>query len=246
MKTLIELLPTKEVKKSKVSKVSGYIIYEGKSIIDNSNIVGIITLESANTKTGNMAQLWILSSDINPVENSKLGLDKGICGDCKLRQSKGGACYVNIGQAPLSIYKSYKKGNYNNLGMEDFNILNGISLRFGAYGDSYALPIDILSKLKSVIKNNTSYTHQWRENNEVLRSISMASVDSIEEQIEAIKLGWRTFRVAKEDSIILDNEIICPSVTKGVKCIDCNLCSGNRIKGKNIVIPIHGSWKKNF
>jgi len=244
MNTLKSLLPTKV--KTKVAKEIGYVLYEGKSNIDGSNIVGILTLKTTNVKTGQMAQLWILNADMNPVETSKLGLDGGICGGCKLRQSLGGACYVNIGQAPNSVYKAFKRDKYPSLSIKDYSILNGLKIRFGAYGDPYALPVEILSSLKSVAVNNTSYTHQWKIGNEVLKSVSMASVDSIEEQKEAISKGWRTFRVANEDSIILDNEIICPNVTKGINCSECNLCNGANSKAKNIVIPIHGSWSKRF
>jgi hypothetical protein len=245
MSTLKDLLPTKEVK-TKKTKEGGYVLFEGKSNIDGSNIVGILTLKTTNIKTGQMAQLWILNADMNPVETSKLGLDVGICGGCKLRQSLGGACYVNIGQAPNAVYKAFKRDKYPTLAIKDYSILNGLKIRFGAYGDPYALPVEILASLKAIAVNNTSYTHQWRIGSKILKSVSMASVDSIEEQKEAVANGWRTFRVATEDSIILDNEIICPNVTKGVNCADCNLCNGATSKAKNIIIPIHGSWSKRF
>ena len=41
-----------------MKKPTGYVIYEGVSQLDGvSPIVGIITMKSANVKTGNMAQL---------------------------------------------------------------------------------------------------------------------------------------------------------------------------------------------
>lgn len=228
------------------SKVSGYVLFEGLSNIDNSPIVGILTLKTTNIKTGQMAQLWIMRSDVNPVEASKKGLDKSICGDCKLRQSLGGACYVNIGQAPNSVFKTYKKGKYPKLPINEYKVLEGLKIRFGAYGDPYALPIEILSSLKAIATNNTSYTHQWRKGDEILKQVSMASVDNIEEQKLAVKNGWRTFRVAKMDEDILDNEIVCPNVTNNVQCKDCGLCGGTNIKAKNIVIPVHGTYKTRF
>jgi hypothetical protein len=245
MKTVELNQPTK-VKKV---KAKGYILFEGKSNIDGQDIVGILTLKTANKKTGQMAQLWIMRSDINPVEASKQGLDGSVCGQCKLRQSLGGACYVNLGQAPNAVFKAYKNGNYSFLSMDDYEALEGLKIRFGAYGDPYALPINILAMLKAYAKNNTSYTHQWRKGDDILKSVSMASVDNIAEQVEATNSGWRTFRVAtvtdnKVD--LMDNEIICPNVTKGISCADCGLCSGASKEAKNIVVPVHGSWSKRF
>lgn len=228
------------------NKVNGYKLYEGVSNIDGSNIVGIITLRSENIKTGQMAQLWILNADINPVEASNSGKDIGVCGSCVLRQSLGGACYVNLGQAPLSVYRSYKKGNYKSLAINSYKVLSGLKIRFGAYGDPSALPTEILTALKSVSDKHTSYTHQWKVANDNLKKLSMASVDSLAEQMEAVKLGWRTFRVATENSKLLKNEILCPNLTKGTNCADCGLCSGNSIKAKNIVILAHGKVKNKF
>ena len=249
MRTLkSEIAKTNKVVKVATKKAArGYILYEGKSMINGANIVAIITTKTSNTKTGQMPQLWILNADLKPTDASKSKQDESVCGGCKLRQSLGGACYVNLGQAPNAIYKSYKNGGYEFLDFKDYNIFSGKSIRFGAYGDPYAIPSAILTKLKSVAKNNTAYTHQWKnENSEVLKSLSMASVDSIEEQKEAVKMGWRTFRVATEDTIIQDNEIICPNTTKGISCLDCGLCNGNESGAKNILIEIHGSWKKRF
>ena len=95
-------------------------------------------------------------------------------------------------------------------------------------------------------ENNTSYTHQWRQGDDILRNVSMASVDNLAEQVEAVKKGWRTFRVATADSDIADNEIVCPNITKGISCLDCGLCSGASKQAKNIVVPVHGTFKKRF
>ena len=245
MATIREILANK--KPSTKKQPNGYVLYQGASAIDGQSIVAILTLKSANVKTGNMAQLWILNSEVNPVEASQKGLDKSVCGGCKLRQSLGGACYVNLGQAPNSVFKAFKKGSYPNLSIKNYNVLQGLKIRFGAYGDPYAIPMDVLASLKAVASNNTSYTHQWENtNDEVLKSTSMASVDNVGEQRRAVANGWRTFRVAKMDEELLDDEILCPNVTSGVQCASCSLCSGNSIGAKNIVIPVHGNRKNKF
>jgi hypothetical protein len=214
----------------------GFIVFEGASQLNGDPIVGIVTMKSTNRKTGNMAQLWILRSDMQPVEASQNKKDDAICGNCKLRQSMGGACYVNIGQAPLQIYRSYKRGLYRKLSIEDFNIFKNTKMRFGAYGDGAALPLDIMVTLKSMVANNTSYTHQWETNKE-FADFSMASVDNVAEKESAKELGFRTFRVVSDESEI---------DTVGIQCIDCKLCSGNKVKAKNIAIVKHGSWKGRF
>ena len=235
------------VKSPKKSKVLGYTLFEGKSRINGAPIVGIITLNSANIKTGNMAQVWILDSQSNPIKSIALGNDISVCGMCQHRKSLGGACYVNVGNAPLQVYNTYKLKKYPFLDKKDYNVLNGLYIRFGAYGDPAALPMVILANLKAVCVNNTSYTHQWQYvKNDALKSLSMASVDTLAEAKKASAKGWRYFRVANENSTIQKNEIVCPNITSGINCIDCGLCSGNKIKAKNIVIPVHGTWKKNF
>lgn len=229
---------------SNTKKVNGYVIYEGKSQLNGDNIVAIVTLSSKNDKTGNMASMWIMNADITPTQASKQGKDASVCGDCKHRAVNNGACYVVLHQAPLAVYKAYKRGNYPMA--KDMTIFEGMKVRFGAYGDPSALPIDILTSIKAVVKNNTSYTHQWKQNDPILKQVSMASVDSVEEQKQAVAEGWRTFRVSKDLKDIQDNEIICPNTTRNVQCIDCGLCSGNSIGAKNIVVEVHGAKKKKF
>jgi len=231
----------------KMKKPTGYTIFEGKSPITGDDIIAVITLKSTNIKTGNMASMWILHKDLSPIEASKEGKDESICGMCPHRHNLGGACYVTLFQAPLQVWKSYHKGNYPKV--NDMSIFEGMSVRFGAYGDPNVIPIDILVQLKSVVKNSTSYTHQWKteSDNESLKAVSMASVDNKAEATLAIENGWRYFRVTNDISDINKaTEIVCPNTTKGIQCIDCGLCKGNTIKAKNIVIEVHGSKKKKF
>ena len=227
-----------------MKKPSGYVIFNGKSQIDNAPIIGVVILKSTNAKTGNMGQLHIIREDVAPHIAVKTGQDVSVCGDCKHRAVNNGACYVTTFQGPLQVYKSYKNGSYPFA--KDLSIFEGMKIRFGAYGDPYALPMALLTSLKAVVKNNTSYTHQWKQGNEALKQVSMASVDSIEEQVEAVNQGWRTFRVSKDLKDIQSNEIICPNTTRAIKCIDCGLCNGNGSKAKNIVIEVHGQKKKRF
>jgi hypothetical protein len=187
-----------------MGKETGYIVYEGKSVLNGDPIVGIIVNKSVNVKTGNMYQLHILRSDIKPLEAIENGSDDAICGGCVHRRSNGGACYVNVGQGPNSVYNKYKRGGYKTVSIKDFkSLFGGKKIRFGAYGDPLALPLHILVSLKAVVKNNTAYTHQWKNSiedgsSEMVAKFSMASVDNLIEKDEANKAGFRTFRVIVE------------------------------------------------
>lgn len=229
------------------TKIRGYIMYEGPSMIDRKPIVVIVTLESTNTKTGVMASMWILAQNESPIDAYKSGADKSICGDCKLRWATGGACYVNIGQAPLSIWRAYKRGAYPKHVDPDFVRFAGMKMRFGAYGDPYAVPAHILRGLQNQLKLNTSYTHQWKETTDaVLMETSMASADSYDEGVQARSEGWRTYRVTHDIENLHPDEIICPHYTHGVQCDACKLCGGTSVQAKSIVAPAHGSRAKRF
>jgi hypothetical protein len=58
-----------------MAQSKGFIIDRGLSPIDGQPYVAILTLESSNRKTGNMAQVWIMREDINPVEAVQTGED---------------------------------------------------------------------------------------------------------------------------------------------------------------------------
>ena len=63
-------------------KPTGYVIYEGASLLDGKPIMVVALLKSSNGKTGNMVQTYIMRSDMNPMEASKMGEDFSICGNC--------------------------------------------------------------------------------------------------------------------------------------------------------------------
>ena len=47
------------------------IVYYGPSRYDGRDIVAILMPSSKNSKTGNMAQLYIMAADIAPIEASR-------------------------------------------------------------------------------------------------------------------------------------------------------------------------------
>jgi hypothetical protein len=240
---------------------NGYILYEGQSMIDGQDIVVIATgfdKDSKNSKTGDMIQTWILCKDIDPREANKLGLDYSICGDCKLRGTavdassdrklaEDRACYVAIYQAPLNVWKTYKKGGYDYVqGHNDLAELGRDNIiRLGSYGDPSAVPSYLWDSLLSYSKGRTGYTHQ-KVNQRY--DLCMKSADTLEEAETAWSSGIRTFRVIKSvDSIVKGKEVLCPASEEAGRrttCDSCKLCSGSVINAKSIAIVGHGAGAK--
>ena len=233
------------IKKAKPAKrPTGLIMYEGASMLDGAPIVVVATLASANAKTGDMVQTWILRTDLAPVEAVKSGQDAAICGACPHRPSLNGACYVNVGQAPSSIYKSFLKGNYAKFNAVDHaHLLQGRAIRFGAYGDPAAAPVNVWAEMAALASLTTGYTHQRAHKafNSALLDYVMLSADTPRQALAAHAQGLRTFRVRTEDSPLLPNEIECLSDSRGLNCIDCGLCDSATAEQVSIAVTIHGA-----
>jgi hypothetical protein len=228
--------------------VTGYTVYEGKSALDGSDIVGIVTLHSENSKTGDMAQLWILSKWTDPVTAVSYGLDRGTCGDCPFRAGHG--CYVTVVNAPLGIWRAYHAGRYPVASPADVAGLIGSErgIRLGAYGDPMALPLAVCEALAGGAGFATGYTHSWRlANGKTARwaRLIMASTESAEGTRAALARGWRVFAVTdgKRESIVPGLKQ-CPATSKSapspVHCIDCGQCNG-AARGAGFWIGAHGS-----
>src|SRR5262245_47834457 len=117
----------------RVKKIESAIVWRGTSFIDNAPLVAIITGmdgSSDNPKTGPMAQLWILRSDVDPVTAIKTGMDRSVCGDCGFRGRiidsildngdleqilSGRGCYVVVNNAPRSIFEKFASGGYSEM-----------------------------------------------------------------------------------------------------------------------------------
>lgn len=227
----------------------GFLAYHGPSLIDRHMILGIVTLRSANVKTGDMAQLWILRKSVPPIEAVQTGKDVSICGSCPLRGDPGfsrRACYVDVGRAPRVVWHAWKRGIYPKLTpAETRQALLGRALRLGAYGEPTALPDRVLARLAHSAGRWTGYTHRWQEVGEPYRRILMASVESELEAEEAQSRGWRTFRIRREgeDTNPL-TEVVCPASPEAgseTTCSRCTLCSGSGRRAKSVSTQAHGS-----
>ncbi len=213
---------------------------------ERKDIVACITEKSSNRKIGDMAQLSVMVNSVSPVEALQ-GKDAKICGDCPLRPSKVGGCYVTVARFAQAVWRSVQRQAV----VDTWATTKPI--RLGAYGDPAMLPIKLLAKLTKGRKH-TGYTHQWRKVAPTYARYLMASIDKhggdIDAQITQAKAkGYRYFRVSDDGQDLRKGEIMCPNYSHGVNCADCLLCDGSRgndDKRKNIVIPVHGSAIRRY
>jgi hypothetical protein len=246
-----------------VSRPNGLILYRGPSLLDGAPIlvvaIGLAT-GSTNRKTGDMLQTYILRDDVAPIAAVASGQDASICGDCVHRgdmgNGKGRTCYVNIGQGPTQVWKTAQRGGYpaapRGQGFDAWADAvaaagAGRVVRLGTYGDPAAVPAAVWQALTSECIAHTGYTHQWRNPAAAaLRTLCMASADSVADAASAQAAGWRTFRVAMPcDSPRERTEAVCPaSAEAGRKmvCADCRACAGANGRRGSIVIQAHGGF----
>lgn len=230
-------------------KHKGYVLWRGLSPINQAPVVAILTVESANRKTGNMAQVWILCENGDPVDNIQDGGDLSICGNCPHRKNSLGVrtCYVNVGQAPLSVYRSWQRGVYPHISTvsdDTFHkALKGRKIRWGAYGDPAVLPASLVYWVNCFAIGHTAYTHQWRQPWAAWgRGILMASCDSVKDHDDAKAMGWSTFTVAAVNATV-SHAKLCPATVEHstAQCITCGLCNGSRA---DIFVHAHGPSAK--
>jgi hypothetical protein len=223
---------------------TGFVFYEGPSMIDDEPIIGVATIKTVNPKTGQMIQTWILRQQELPSEALKLKNDVSICGNCPLRNN---GCYVNVWQGPNGVWKKWKRKGYLQPELEDLEFLAEEQfVRLGSYGDPAAIPIEYTLCLLKRCLGNTGYTHQWRERHaRGYKRFCMASVETNKEYHLANSMGWRTFRVRPiNNPNRIKGEAQCPAADEAgnkITCAECMACCGTRngYKG-NISIQAHG------
>jgi hypothetical protein len=231
------------------------VIYRGPSAYDPSvTIRAVLTADSANVKTGSMAQLFILDDETAPHTAQKTGADRSVCGTCPLRPvykaTGGGGCYVVTFQGPLSTWRAT-----NGLPVAGAAVISALvrkagSVRLGAYGDPAALPPYVIAHLVRLANGKvTGYTHGHKllgySGIEHLRTSCMASCETEDQAERAHGYGWRTFRATSPGARNLPSEITCPAETRGATCKDCLLCRGDSLGARSITIPVHGFTKSS-
>ena len=224
-----------------MKKHTGYILYKG--IVNQLPYVVIATVKTSNAKTGNMIQIWFLLENINPVEAIKLKLDvNSICSGCIF--AGGNGCYVTVHQAPLSIWKCFKRGSYASINPVDYqSVFGGRKVRFGAYGNPTLLPLSIVKAIASVSNGWTGYFHDWKTNpyaSEYAKYF-MASTETESSYRLAKSLNYRVFHASPVKPEGMQE---CLNTLQDTACINCNLCNGlTKSRAPSIWIDPHGSGK---
>lgn len=223
----------------------GYVLWTGPSKFNGDPIVVIATLKTTNAKTGDMVQVWILPADQQPNEAFWGKKTSSVCGDCMHLRNQ--SCYVNWGQAPTNIWKTWKRGGYPDLDCEGYLLMAGRKIRFGAAGDPAMVPVYIWEELARVSSGWTGYTHQWRQPwAQNLKGLVQASCDSFQDYLDASAHGWKCFRVLRKDETRQDGEVHCQASSEmgdKTQCAKCLLCDG---VSANVTINVHGARKKNY
>jgi len=221
--------------------MKGVILWQSRTV------VCIGTFESANAKTGNMCQIWVLVRNADPIAANHSGLDRHNCGNCPLRGIKGRRrlCNVDLRNGPGRVWHAWRRGLYPELASIGWGFA-GRMIRFGAYGDPAAVPLRVWKELAAVAAGWTGYTHQW-ETAPGLKPFMMASADNEEDARRAQAAGWRTYRVRAIGAPLMAGEINCPANKKNrVQCINCRLCGGNSTGAADISIEATGIQSKRW
>ena len=235
-------------------------LYDGPSLIDGERIIVILTglkTVSANTKTGDMLQTFIMRYDVKPNDAIKTGEDSSVCGNCPLRpflfdgSVSEKPCYVKVFQAPRSTWEANR-----DLPVAPPEVVREAigdrDVRAGSYGDPAAVPAYVWTTLPRARKSNgktrkrTGYTHQWKLPMAAdFARLTMASVHSLEERAQAKAKGFRTFRIIGDVRDVAKGEILCPASKEAgerTTCAKCGLCDGStggNDKRKDVAIVAH-------
>lgn len=241
-----------------ILNASSVLVYEGPSMLDGHPIIGALTglrRKSKNPKTGQIPQLWILRSDMHPMDAIRAGADYSICGDCVHRghfvdERWTRSCYVNP-MGPSSVYTAYTRGKYPLVSIETARLLlAGLTLRLGAYGDPAALPHTLVEDLANAAKDHVGYTHQPSLCHDTLKKLVMASVETKQAGDALQAQGWRTFRILRpHETVSVKQEFLCPASKEAghkTTCEHCTLCGGANTNAKSVAIYVHGSYSGNL
>ena len=203
--------------------VSGISTFNGKAFIELVKMYG-------NKKTGGGA----IEVGYFPVDWS----DKStVCFDCK---HLNGACYVDE-RGIAAQHRSFTNGK-NYVADVKLRHFKNRFVRVGQWGDPAVVGFERVKKIAGIAVGVVGYTHQWLTCDQRLKGLLQASVDTVDEMLEANRMGWKTFRVKLPEDPVYFGELVCPNqLDKDVQCISCGICDGQKA---NVVIDVHGLTHK--
>ena len=232
----------------KMNKIkNSVVIYKGPSLAVPDTEIAVILAgingKSDNSKIGNMAQMWIITTTSKPSMACANGNDKAVCGNCQQRPVNNGNCYVN----KYHMYKMHKAltdNRYEFLAPKDVGISlaeHNTKIRITAYGDIAVIP-NASKILTQLIGNQefTAYTHLFTEPffDQDLLKWCILSVDSLAHRLETQNKfpNCKTYRVLAKNEVKQDGEVMCPSrkiplphggFRRNIQCQTCLLCNSN-------------------
>jgi hypothetical protein len=227
-------------------------VWQGPSAYTGREVRAVVK-GHVNDKVGQALGLWILPVAIGPVEAIRARADADVCGTCRHSAQAGDAtCYTHLGSSRILF--SAPTGTGGTL----WHAMTGTSraathLRSAVYGDVGALPADAVAIVRDLrarlALRPLGYTHAWSTRPD-LAADHMASVDSVQEAVEARAKGWRYFRTREPGEPLLPGEVQCPATKEAVRanpitCSQCGLCAGNaRAKLPSVSVWRHENAKR--
>lgn len=236
---------------------NGAILWRGASPHTGAPILAVATgLEaaSANAKTGDMVQTWILPADVPHGVALATGADAAVCGSCPHRPAfaclscgytahaeegpacplcgaserrRVRACYVRHG--PRQVAACAQRGGYRDASRDLRDVASigaGRVVRLGAFGDPAMVPFEVWAALVSRARAHTGYTHQSRAPwfDSRILSLCMVSADTPADVAHARSIGARAFYVRPRGVAAPRDMVTCPASAEAGRRVTCDAC----------------------
>jgi len=188
---------------------------------------------SKNRKTGDIPQQFIGGTRAESMAS---------CVGCKLLASK--VCYSQYGSegwAHSSIIKRQEFKDYTLQHALEKRNPNARYFRFGTIGDPSGIDASAYDMAEILVRKAglgiLNYTHFWASRGSHLIHRAMASCDTFQDALRAIKKGWRATVVVSKNFVDKNGTkgvymgrrwALCPYQSHGTQCNKCGLCDASR------------------
>ena len=187
-----------------------------------------MTMDSGNTKTGNMCQVWILTENIHPVDAVHLG---GMTPFVVIAHTVNSPT-VHVLVMWMWVRLPLLFGSHTSVASTVSLVISTLWPR----GQEDPLgrlwwSCNDLSSLAALLNEHaghTGYTHQWSQPwAQWCKGVFQASCDSFAQYLDASAHGWKTFAVVAKGKQSFSGKL-CPATADNsqAQCITCSLCDG--------------------
>lgn len=206
------------------------------------------TVSTSNTKTSAIPTQYVGATEAETWDS---------CEGCSLRPDAKGGCYAwngRVQKGAWSVRKAVAGGKPGDLPTILRRTPRGARVaRFGAIGDPAR--VDRIGLLRDVATAKAAglkpigYTHHWRQEPRtgVLKSILLASCETLEQAAEARALGWMVSLAGPESN---PGMVPCPnSRDASITCNRCGMCNVETLRKTGyagVVFPAHGVAKRRL